>query len=153
LLLSILLLTAGLHGQQAACPVTQPPTPAFVPPPPFSAADRYLGFFLGSEHLWTIVWDHPVRGVPTDEGAQRVKWPGFATGLTPDEKTSPSIQITGKRIDDSAQVLTVEGPNYSMLPDGRYFFASALIFPSNGCWEITAKRKSFELKFVVQVVK
>ena len=133
----------------SSCPVTQPPKPAFVPPPPYSE-DRSPGFFLGSPTLWTSVRD-AVQGVPLPEGGKRVKWPWFATGLSAEEKTDPAIFITGRRLDAKAQPLGVEGSDYSVLPDGRSFFASALLFPSPGCWEITAKRKDFEMKFVVWV--
>jgi hypothetical protein len=81
-----------------------------------------------------------------------VKFPWFAVDIGRDETDRAAISVTGRRLDAPAGPLLVEGPNVGMLPD-YWFYASALVFPTEGCWEITAKRRDRRLTFVVWVGK
>ena len=151
------LIPANLGSQQAAqtlanCPITQPTKRVFVPPAPFPTKPPSNRYYLGSEKLWTLVWDGPWHGVPGSDGALRVKLPWFAAGLSFKEQQDPEISVTGRRMDAAARPLEVEGPSNAVLPD-YYFFASTLVFSANGCWEISAQRKDTKLMFIVFVTK
>jgi hypothetical protein len=80
----------------------------------------------------------------------RVKFPWFANDIGDDEMAVARLSIEGKRMDGNALRLIVEGPNVGILPDYR-FFASVLVFPSAGCWQIWAKRKDTVLNFTVWI--
>lgn len=134
---------------QGSCPVTQPPQPAFVPPAPFPAQPSE-SFYLGSEKLWTAVWKGPWRGVPVPGGGHRVKLPWFAEDIGAEESRTPAISVTGRRLDATALPLGVEGPSVGVLPD-YYFFPSVLVVRTDGRWEITAKRRRSQLRFVIRV--
>jgi hypothetical protein len=57
------------------------------------------------------------------------------------------LRVTGRRLDADAPPLKVTIP--CCYPTG--FQASGLFFPTPGCWEVTAKAGSSELKFVTKV--
>ena len=144
------LAVAQAADNQKSCRVTQAPVPEFVPPAPFPGppADR---FYLGTKELWASLWAGPWHGLPTDQG-YRVKFPWFAVDIGREETERAAISVTGRRLDAPAGPLLVEGPNVGMLPDYS-FYASALVFPTEGCWEITAKGRDRRLTFVVWVSK
>jgi hypothetical protein len=79
-----------------------------------------------------------------------VKLPWFSVDLSPEENEHPALSITRRRLDAAAPPLGVEGPNVGQLPQYS-FYASVLIFPTDGCWEISAKRKQSRLRFVVWI--
>jgi hypothetical protein len=60
------------------------------------------------------------------------------------------LEVTGRRLDGDAQPLFVEtspsGEEYRHM-----FQPSIMIFPTAGCWEITAKAATSEARFVVKV--
>jgi hypothetical protein len=60
------------------------------------------------------------------------------------------LQVTGRRLDGDAPPLFVEtsptGDEYRQM-----FQPSIMIFPTAGCWEITAKAGASEARFVVKV--
>jgi len=60
------------------------------------------------------------------------------------------LTIEGKRLDSHAPPLRVD------IPEGygdRGFQATAIIFPTEGCWEITGKVGTATLTFVARVIK
>jgi hypothetical protein len=137
-------------GLAAGCPVTPPPQVGFVPPAPFPSAAGAGRFYLGNEKLWISNFrDWSVVGLKTEPG-YRVKFPWFSADLTSAEDRKAELEISGRRLDGEAPPLIVEGPNVGILR-GYRFFASALIFPAGGCWEVTARRKGTELTFVVSI--
>jgi len=59
------------------------------------------------------------------------------------------LLVTGTRLDGAAPGLTAE------IPEGygaRGFQASALVFPTAGCWEVTATAGGRSLSFTTEVV-
>ena len=119
----------------------------------------------------TLPRKSPLRDFP----GSNVYWEGklFVAGLTPDGTmkfswVSPDgslpqklgwyraqglrgrLTITGKRIDAPAQPLRAD------IPDGygdSGFQATELIFPTEGCWEVTGKVDTTSLSFVIRVIK
>jgi len=57
------------------------------------------------------------------------------------------LEVSGRRIDGEAPPLTADVP--ASYP--TRFQASGLYFPTEGCWEVTAKAEKSELTFVVWV--
>jgi len=57
------------------------------------------------------------------------------------------LKVTGRRLDADAPPLKARIP--CCYPTG--FHATGLFFPSAGCWEVTAKAGSSELKYVTRV--
>lgn len=124
----------------APCPVTLPNgnTPPGEQPSPS---------FLGNGALWTGLWpDGKVLIAPQniqDDGSLAMKffwWRGVRGALT----------IEGKRLDAPAP------PLRSYIPDGygdTGFQATSIIFPTEGCWEVTGKVGESALTFVTRVVK
>lgn len=121
--------------------------------------------------LVTLPRKSPLRDFP----GSNVHWEGklFVAGLTPDgtmkfswvspdgslpqkfgwyraEGLRGRLTITGKRIDAPAHPLRAD------IPDGygdSGFQATELIFPTEGCWEVTGKVDTTSLSFVIRVVK
>jgi hypothetical protein len=63
---------------------------------------------------------------------------------------SGKLTIEGRRLDATAPALEAD------IPDGcgdTGFQASGIIFPSEGCWQVTGKVGETSLTFVTQVVK
>jgi hypothetical protein len=84
--------------------------------------------------LWALVGD------ALYVGSQKVLW--WRAGST--------LEVSGHRLDAQTEV----PPMYADLPccyDPDYYQASALYFPTGGCWEITAKAGERTLQFVVRV--
>ena len=82
-------------------------------------------------------------GFVLPDGALQVKfgwWRGSAGRLT----------ITGRRLDGEAP------PLRARIPDGygaNGFQATALIFPTPGCWEVTGHLGDARLTFITEVVR
>lgn len=147
---------ALLHAQvwterELSCPVTTRPSSVFVPPKPFPAKpDASDAFFIGSEKLWTVLSDRPWKGEHVADGI-RVKVPWFAASLTREEQLHPRISISGRRLNGSGKI-QVEGPDNARVAD-YYFFASTLVFSTDGCWQIIVKRKDVQLSIVVSLTR
>jgi hypothetical protein len=60
------------------------------------------------------------------------------------------LEIAGRRLDAPAPPLRAA---MSAQPPGAGFQPSALVFPTTGCWEVTAKASGSTLTFVTAVVK
>ena len=124
-----------------ACPVTQPNGS----PPPGQEPNR-LDF--GNGKLWTVLWP----------GGTVVFRPGGPGSVLPDGSMSMKfgwwrgvrgkLTIQGRRLDAAAP------PLRARVPEGygdTGFQSTALIFPTQGCWEVTGKASKAELTFVTEV--
>ena len=86
-----------------------------------------------------------VFGILRADGAIAVKFPWWGRRGTTDPLT-----ITGRRRDQSASPLRVDAPPGSGSPG---FWASRIIFPTEGCWSVTGRAQAGTLTFTVRVVK
>jgi hypothetical protein len=147
-LLFLLVLTGcsavdSMESKTAAndCPVTEP---AWVKPPDDTAVDgspAYGHYFVNADQSimasagW--VFDQEYLLAERENGI-KMGWfrPAGAT-----------LEITGQRLDGDSPPLEAIIP--CCYP--TRFQASGLIFPTEGCWEITAKAADRELSFVVSV--
>jgi hypothetical protein len=125
--------------QGAPCPVT-------VPDGSHRAADSAglgdQGF--GGDGLWVGLWPNG-RTRATDENVNRrgeieMKFPW-------DRGIRGRLDITGRRLDADAPPLRSDVPDYG--PTG--FQATALIFPTEGCWEVTGTVRNSSVTFVTKV--
>jgi hypothetical protein len=124
-----------------ACPLTEP---VWAKPPDDAAVQGSPGYgyyFVNEDRsIWASAWwtaeeDYPLR--LSEEGV-KVGWfrPAGAT-----------LEITGRRIDGQAPPLEAHVP--CCYP--TRFQATGLYFPTEGCWQVTAKAAESELVFVVRV--
>src|ERR1700686_1621315 len=86
-----------------------------------------------------------VFGIIRADGAIAVKFPWWGRRGATDQLT-----ITGRRLDQSASPLRVDRPPGSGSPG---FWASRLIFPTEGCWSVTGRAHAGALTFTVRVRK
>lgn len=127
------------------CPVT---TPNGSTPPGETASASYHG----NGELWTALWldgeivfrpDGP--GEIRQDGSLAMKFPWWRG-----EGIHGPIEISGVRLDRRGSGVTAEMPSgYS----DTGFQASALVFPSEGCWQVTAHAGEAQLQFVVEIVR
>ena len=106
--------------------------------------------FHGGSGLWTALWpDGTVvfrpggAGFVLEDGSLSMKFPWW-------RGVKGKLSIEGHRLNDSALPLRAK------IPDGygmTGFQASALIFPTEGCWKITGRAGDASLMFVIRVVK
>ena len=132
--------TATSNPIPASCPVTLPNgnTPPGEQPSPT---------YHGNGLLWTALWPDGLVLIPLQmvqpDGTLSMKW-GWWRGV------NGPLTITGRRLDAPASPLGAEIPNgYG----DTGFQAGGLIFPTEGCWEVTGQVGQAELTFVVYVVK
>lgn len=79
------------------------------------------------------------------DGSLEMKYPWFrAAGLT------GRLTVTGRRLDAAAPPLRADIPNRYLVTG---FQATGLIFPTEGCWEITGKAGDTTLIFVNRVIR
>jgi hypothetical protein len=86
-----------------------------------------------------------VFGIVRADGAIAVKFPWWGRRGAAD-----ALTITGHRLDQSGSPLRVDAPPGSGTPG---FWASRIIFPTEGCWSVTARARAGALTFIVQVTR
>lgn len=142
-------------GTPVDCPVT---VPNGSPPP---GEDARPGDH-GNGEIWTALWpDGAVLMRPEDtraDGSMGMKWPWWRA-------VPGQLTISGRRLDGNAPAAWAETPGGRRLdpatpkPGLRYgesppgFQAVGLFFPTEGCWEITARAGDASLTFVTRVVR
>jgi hypothetical protein len=104
---------------------------------------------VGPFGLWpngTVVFKEGGAGFQTEDGALGMKF-GWTRGVR------GKLNVTGRRIDGDAPPLRFETGTPGI---GSGFQASFLIFPTPGCWEVTAQvgdRADSKITFVTRVEK
>jgi hypothetical protein len=96
--------------------------------------------------MWTVlVPDGIVRDTPHRDGSIREKFPWWrGAGVR------GRLGITGRRLDAPGPPLRADIPGGYGLTD---FQATGLIFPTAGCWRVTATAGDATLSFVTLVAK
>jgi hypothetical protein len=132
----------------ADCPVT---IPRATPDSVLSGVGMRNAYWNGNLYVGDFWPDATVRVGPLGvgsilpDGSLEMKFPWFrAAGL------KGKLAVTGRRLDTAAPPLKAVIPN-SYLDDG--FQATGLIFPTEGCWEITGKVGDTTLTFVNRVIR
>jgi hypothetical protein len=134
-----------MHSARIApfpCPVTSPNggTPT---------GEKRGGSYYGNGELWTALWPEGSvvfrpggPGTIGADGSLEMKWPWWAA-------VPGRLTIEGGRLDGPAP------PLGSLVPDGYGFpgfWATALRFPTEGCWEVTGRAGDTAITFVVRAV-
>ena len=125
------------------CPVT---IPNGNNPPGEAASD----VSHGNGALWTMLWRNgiilmtPQYVLP--DGSFAMKFPWWLG-----EKFRGTFVIQGRRLDAKAPPLTAD-VSAGLTSSGQPFRASTLVFPTEGCWEVTARADAARLRFVTLVV-
>jgi len=123
------------------CPVTEP---VWIKPPDDSAVSNepVFGYYYVNEDqsILTSAWwkEQDINYLRVHEDGLKMGW------FRP---TGTELQITGRRLDGDAPPLESHVP--CCYP--TRFQATSLYFPTEGCWEVTAKAGESILKFIVTV--
>ena len=106
--------------------------------------------YHGNGQLWTALWpDGRVvfrpggPGSTEPDGTLGMKWPWW-------RGVQGRLSIQGRRLDGAAPPLRAQ------IPDGygeAGFQSTGLLFPTEGCWEVTGQVDGASLTFVTRVVK
>lgn len=120
------------------CPVTKPNGSP-------SDLRRY-----GNEKLWTTLWKEGTiifrpggAGFVLDDGSLKMKF-GWWRGVR------GQLVIRGRRLDAPAPPLRADIPHgYGEIG----FQATGIIFPTEGCWEVTGNVGDTNLTFVTRVIR
>jgi hypothetical protein len=153
---------AGCGGQEtgavlpaeppATCPITKPPTPAFVPGGSYPSQPSGAGqFWYGTSDLWTALpADGTWRDLPREAGAYGQKIFFWEAGYDATKEPHPQVAVAGSRLDQAAERMLASKGTNAMTETGDAMLVGAAI-PSAGCWEITAEHGGHVLRFVVWV--
>jgi hypothetical protein len=105
---------------------------------------------FGTSSMWVSLWSEGTvtfrKGGPgfvEPDGALKMKFFWLLA-------TAGPLTVSGKRLDGETSALRSDIPTGFV---GRGFQPSYLIFPTPGCWQITARANGSELTFVTRVVK
>jgi hypothetical protein len=131
----------GDEPASSACPLTEP---VWAKPPEDSAVQdppAFGHYFVNSDRsIWASAWwtGQEEYQLQASEEGLKVGWfrPAGAT-----------LEITGQRLDGQASPLEAHVP--CCYP--TRFQATGLVFPTEGCWTVTARAAESELSFVVWV--
>ncbi len=142
--------TSGWLVSAAAQANDLPPCPVTKPNGNTPPRERPGGRHHGGDGLWTVLWpDGTVvfrpggSGFVQEDGSLSMKFPWW-------RGREGQLRIEGRRLDGSAPPLRARIPNgYG----ATGFQATALIFPTPGCWEVTGRVEEANLTFVTLVVK
>jgi|SRR5215472_4329291 len=147
----------AVHTQiPKSCPVTKPPTHAFVPPSPYPRQFSTDGFWFGTEKLWTALlndgtWNHLPRADRRGFG-QKLFW--WRQGYDPYAERQPKLTVTGTRLDSSEPpVLFADHASNGWQKRDQAFMVVGIDIPALGCWKITGHYQDQELSFVVWVAQ
>jgi hypothetical protein len=124
----------------ASCPLTEP---QWVKPAEDAAVQDppAFGYYYVNQDgsIWASAW------WPREEHSLQVGEEGNKMGWF--RPAGAELEITGRRVDGQAPPLEAEVP--CCYP--TRFQATGVYFPTEGCWEITARAAKSELKFYVWV--
>jgi hypothetical protein len=133
--------TLAVQAKAGSCPVTKP---AWVKPPEDPAVDGSpgYGYYYVNEDssIWASAWWNEAKEYQLRASKEGVKLGWF-------RPEGATLEITGQRLDGQAPPLDAHIP--CCYP--TRFQATGLAFPTEGCWQVTAKADDSVLSFVVEV--
>lgn len=136
------------------CQVTKAPRQVFVPPPPHDPLPPDNTFYFGSNDLWVFlpnngVWDTLRDGANYDR--RKIAW--FSKSYWWLSQQERDLVVDSKPLDRVAEAVHAGGATNSFVPEQQTSaMLNSIEFSSTGCWEITARYRDHELKFVVSVM-
>jgi hypothetical protein len=162
--------SAPVAGSAGGSPAAAPAVPARHPVRPVVMADaRHCPVTIGHPVPRTAPWRDGLFGGSASSYGNRslwvgLLWPHGVVIITPDHVnpdgrlemkfgwyrlTSGFLTITGRRLDAPAPPLSARTSGYGLTG----FNASNLIFPTEGCWQVTGRAGRAALTFVTFVIK
>lgn len=126
------------------CPATQPSVPAFLPPPPYSAAPfGEPTFLIGTGDLWVSLPAQPWRGL-----RHKIFWwrPGFDGA----REWQPGLTLVMRPVNGNVTT-SVDRPATNAHFGGEWSMLTMVDFPAGGCWEITGTYGGHSVTFVASV--
>jgi hypothetical protein len=151
-LLCVAMFATNLPAADFVCPVTKPPSPAFVPPAPYRGNAGQDAFWYGDKDLWTLLpADGTWHGLPfhVSEGYfnKLFLWkPGFDGR----KEEQPDITVVRRRLDAVAPAYTTHYGTNAFF-DNTWQMLTSAIFPTHGCWEVAASNDNHKLTFVLSI--
>ena len=73
-------------------------------------------------------------------------------GWIPRTGLDGTLRVTGQRLDAPSPPMRVLAVTWSYSSAGKGSWASAVVFPSEGCWRLTGRVEDVSLTYVVRVV-
>lgn len=140
-LLTAVLAVATPASQPGICPLTLPT--GGTPP-----GEQWAGTNYGKGELWTTFWPRNVviadAGYVQPDGSIAMKWPWF-------RGVKGQLVISGRRLDGNAPPILqrVSSDGYG----STGFLPTSIVFPTEGCWEVTGAVGKARLTFVTMVLK
>lgn len=133
--------TLAVETAAGSCPVTEP---VWAKPPEDSAVvgSPDYGYYYVNEDssIWASAWWNEAKEYQLRASTEGVKVGWF-------RPEGATLEITGQRLDAQAPPLEAHAP--CCYP--TRFQATGLAFPTEGCWQVTAKADDSVLSFVVKV--
>jgi hypothetical protein len=111
-----------LSATDSGCPVTKPPSPAFVPPAPYQMNADTASFWYGAKELWTAL---PRKGAWRRLPPRANEGPGHSVflwqqGYDERKEQHPDIKVVLRRVDlNTSSVTWRYGTNASSRALGR----------------------------------
>jgi hypothetical protein len=150
---AILIALASCAIAAPPCAVTEAPSHVFVPPPPYEASPEEGTFYFGSDNFWTILPSSGVWETQHDQSTydrRKIIW--FSKGYWWLSRMDQDLVVDAKRLDAAAASVRGQSATNGFIPERQTsFMLNSIDFPATGCWEISARYHSHELKFVVWV--
>jgi hypothetical protein len=143
---------AALFPVRAACPVTKPPGLPFVPPVPYQPNPARGTFWYGSSALWTQLPNDGVwRGLPRREnGGYFNKLFLWQEGFDWRKDPQPDLIIVLRRLDAELPLVSQRGGTTAIMGSSAAML-TGIVFPAEGCWEVTSSHNWKTLSFVLLV--
>ena len=135
-----------------ACPVTTPPDPSFVPPAPYRPNAAQEAFWYGTPSLWAhLPSDGVWQGLPRrDGGGYFNKLPLWQQGYNGRSEPEPDIILVLRRLDATVPLVSQRGGT-NAFADNTWTMLTGVLFPTQGCWEVTAHHDGHTLTFVLSI--
>jgi len=134
-------LVSACGANRNSCPVTEPVWALSPDDPAVNNPPAYGHYFINNDRsIWASAW-----WAGEEENYLRATADGIKMGWFRPE--GAQLEITGYRLDSAAPMLEASIP--CCYP--TRFQATGLFFPTERCWEITARADDKILSFVVEV--
>ena len=125
------------------------------PPPPYPTKAGNGRFWFGTDRLWTNLPENGLLRGLADEItsahptiSEKVFW--WRQGYDARVEPRPRLRVTGKRIDSPAPPLEVS-PTTNAFTQHSAAMLVGIGFPTNGCWQISARYEDDELTYVIWI--
>ena len=147
-----LFMVAVIAPIRAACPVTAPPGLPFVPPAPYPPNATRAGFWYGSNALWTQLPNDGVwRGLPRREnGGYFNKLFLWQEGFDWRKEPQPDVIVVLRRLDAEMPLVSQRGGTNAIVGTSAAMLVG-VVFPTEGCWEVTSSHEGHTLTFVLSI--